>query len=76
MFAALAYDATMLLIEACEKAGTNNTADIQKALVGMEFNGITGSFTFDATHTPIKSVLVVELVDGVQATAVSVSPEM
>ena len=76
MFAALAYDATMLLIEACEQAGSNNTADIQKALVGMEFDGITGSFTFDATHTPIKSVLVVELVDGVQATAVSVSPKM
>ena len=76
MFAALAYDATMLLIEACEKAGSNNTADIQKALVDMEFDGITGSFTFDATHTPIKSVLVVELVDGVQSSAISVSPQM
>jgi len=76
MFAALAFDATNLLMEACEKAGSNNPADIQKVLVDIEFDGITGSFSFDATHTPIKSVLVVELVDGVQASAVSVSPKM
>lgn len=76
MFAALAYDATTLLIKACEKAGSNKPSDIQKALVDMEFDGITGSFSFDKTHTPIKSVLVVELVDGVQTSATPVSPNL
>ncbi|MEI3147397.1 MAG: hypothetical protein V8T10_05385 [Merdibacter sp.] len=31
-------------------------------------------FTFDATHTPIKPVLVVNLVDGVQVNPVEVDP--
>lgn len=74
MFAALAFDATNLLIQAIEAAGTTDSAAVQKALTEVHFSGVTGDFTFDETHTPIKSVLVVELVDGVQSTAVSVSP--
>lgn len=74
MFAALAFDATNLLIQAIETAGSTDSAAVQKALTDVNFSGVTGDFTFDETHTPIKSVLVVELVDGVQSTAVSVSP--
>ncbi|MDD6467512.1 MAG: ABC transporter substrate-binding protein [Erysipelotrichaceae bacterium] len=74
MFAALAFDATNLLIEAIESAGSKDPAKIQDALVNIQFDGITGSFSFDKAHTPIKSVLVVELVDGVQSGAISVSP--
>ena len=62
------------MIQAIETAGSTDTAAIQKALTEVNFSGVTGDFTFDETHTPIKSVLVVELVDGVQSTAVSVSP--
>ena len=40
------------------------------------FDGVTGAFTFDATHTPIKPVLVVNLVDGVQTDAVAVTPKL
>ena len=75
MFAALAFDATNLLIEAIEKAGTTDKATVNETIANMEFSGVTGDFTFDETHTPNKSVLVVELVDGVQETAVSVTPE-
>lgn len=74
MFAALAFDSTNVLMDAVEKAGSTNPEDIQKAMVGIEFSGVTGSFTFDEKHTPIKSVLVVELVDGVQTNAISVNP--
>lgn len=76
MFAALAFDSTNLLIEAVEKAGTTDTATVKEAVKNISFSGVTGDFTFDETHTPVKSVLVVELVDGVQADAVSVSPDM
>lgn len=75
MFAALAFDATNLLIESIEKAGTSDPEAINEAVAKMNFSGVTGDFTFDATHTPIKSVLVVELVDGVQENAVSVTPD-
>ena len=76
MFAALAYDATNVLIQAIEEAGSSEGAAVQAALAKISFNGVTGSFTFDATHTPIKPVLVVNLVDGVQTDAVAVIPKL
>lgn len=74
MFEALAFDSTNLLIEAVEKAGSTDAEAVNKAVAEMEFSGVTGDFKFDETHTPIKSVLVVELEDGVQANAVAVTP--
>ena len=76
MFAALAFDATNLLIQACEEAGTNDSAAVRDVMETIHFDGITGSFSFDKTHTPIKSVLVVELVNGVQDKAVAISPDV
>ena len=73
MFSALTYDATNLGLQALEKAGKTG-ADLQKAIADTKFDGLTGSFTFDKTHSPKKSVLVVNLVDGVQTEAVSVDP--
>ncbi len=74
-FEALGFDSTNLLIQAIEKAGSTKAEDVNAAVNGIEFDGVTGSFTFDGTHTPIKSVLVVELVDGVQADATAVTPK-
>ena len=76
MFAALAYDSTNLLIQAIEKAGSTNSEAVRNAVESISFDGVTGSFSFDDTHTPIKSVLVVTLVDGVQGDAVAVSPDV
>ncbi len=76
MFSALAYDATNVLIQAIEEAGSTDHAAVQTAMAEINFNGVTGAFEFDAAHTPIKSVLVVNLVDGVQSDAVSVSPNL
>lgn len=73
MFSALAYDATMLGLQALENSGKGG-ADLKDAIADMEFDGLTGSFTFDKTHSPEKSVLVVDLVDGVQTEAISVNP--
>ncbi|MCI6271615.1 MAG: ABC transporter substrate-binding protein [Erysipelotrichaceae bacterium] len=74
MFAALAFDSTNLLIENIEKVGGDSQA-LRDSIEKTSFSGVTGDFTFDKTHTPIKTVLVVELVDGVQSSAVSVSPQ-
>lgn len=74
MFSALAYDATNLMIQAFEEAGTTDTEEVQKTMAGINFKGVTGSFTFDETHTPDKAALVVEIVDGEQKNAVDVNP--
>lgn len=74
MFSALAYDATNVMIQAFEKAGSADNEAAQKAMAGLDFKGITGSFTFDKTHTPKKAALVVQIVDGVQKDAIEVDP--
>lgn len=66
MFAALAYDATNLLLSSLEATGESGAA-LNAAIADANFSGITGSFTFNKdTHTPDKTVLVVELEDGAQ----------
>lgn len=76
MFSALGYDSTNVLIQAVEAAGSADNAAVQAAMAKISFDGVTGSFTFDETHTPIKPVLVVNLVDGVQQNAVPVTPKL
>ena len=76
MFSALAFDSVNVLIQAIEEADSTEAEAIQAALVNIDFTGITGDFSFDNTHTPIKSVLVVKLIDGVQAEAEAVSPQI
>lgn len=74
MFSALAYDSTNLLIQAYEEAGTTDAEAVKAAMDKISFKGVTGSFTFDETHTPKKTALVVKLIDGEQKEAVEVDP--
>lgn len=74
MFSALAFDATNVMLQAYEDAGVKDQEKVKKVMEKLDFKGVTGSFTFDKTHTPMKSALVVELVDGVQKNAVEVNP--
>ena len=76
MFSALAYDAACVLMQAIDEAGSVDGAAVQAALNAIEYKGVTGDFTFDETHTPVKPVLVVSLVDGVQTKAVQVTPDL
>lgn len=73
MFSVLAYDATNLGLQALEKAGKTGEA-LNEAIKNIEFTGLTGSFTFDEEHTPLKKVLVVELQNGEQVNPVEVDP--
>ncbi len=63
--AALAYDATYMLKDAIEAAGTDDTAAIIEAMTGMSFSGVTGTFTLDESGTPEKAAPVIQYVDGV-----------
>ena len=47
---------------------------VKAAMDKISFKGVTGSFTFDETHTPKKTALVVKLIDGEQKEAVEVDP--
>lgn len=72
MFSALAYDATNVVLDQLAATGETGEA-LNEAIKSGDYTGLTGSFTFDEkTHTPKKSVLVVELKDGEQTTATEV----
>ncbi|MCI1832399.1 MAG: ABC transporter substrate-binding protein [Bifidobacterium sp.] len=75
-FAALGYDSVYMVKAAIEKAGrTPNREQVRKAMAGMSFSGVTGSFTLDRTGSPKKSVIVLEYKDGKPVYNSTVQPE-
>ncbi|BCY18272.1 ethanolamine utilization protein EutJ [Leptolinea sp. HRD-7] len=62
--AALAYDATNILIEAIEKAGVDDPTKVADAMAKGKFEAVSGTITFDEFHTPIKPVTVIAVKDG------------
>ena len=63
VLAALAYDATNLMLAAIEKAGVDDPALVKDILAGMRFEGVTGQITFRQNHTPIKGVVVQKVLE-------------
>jgi ABC-type branched-subunit amino acid transport system substrate-binding protein len=45
-------------------ASTTAPGDVARALAGMEFDGVTGRWRFDAQHNPLKPVVVVQIKEG------------
>ena len=52
--AALAYDATNLLLRAISRAGVDNTDKVRLALEDIDDNAVTGRITYDSQHNPEK----------------------
>lgn len=63
-FSALSYDAAYLLKAAIEKAGSTDKEAVQKALKGIEFEGVTGKLTYDENNNPIKGITLVKIKNG------------
>lgn len=64
-FAALSFDATALLVDAVERAGSTDPQAVTKALnETKDFEGVTGTFSMDELHNPEKPVLVLEMQQG------------
>jgi branched-chain amino acid transport system substrate-binding protein len=62
--AALAYDATNLLLTAIKNAGADDATKVKDAMAKITFNGISGKITFDAQHNPIKSATILHVTGG------------
>lgn len=61
--AALAYDATNLLLQAIKDAGADDTAKVKPAMEKVSLMGVSGKITFDAQHNPIKSATILKVTD-------------
>lgn len=62
--AALAYDATNMLLKAIADTGADDAAKVKDTLANEKFEAVSGSITFDAFHTPIKPVTVIHVTGG------------
>ncbi|MBF0779636.1 MULTISPECIES: ABC transporter substrate-binding protein [unclassified Granulicatella] len=75
-FAALAYDASGVLISAIETAGEVDTQKITEALANVKnYEGVTGKFSIDENHNVVKSTYVLELVNGKETSYTIVNPK-
>lgn len=75
-FAALGYDASNLLLDAIERAGSTDADAIKEALAAtQDFEGVTGTFTIDENHNPVKPAIMIKLENGVVTQAEEVSAE-
>ena len=72
--AALAYDATYLLLTAIEKAGSDDPAKVAEALAAIELEVVSGKVSFDKSHNPIKAAAVLQVKDGKVSFVESVAP--
>jgi len=62
--AALAYDASRLLVDAIERAGSTDGNKIRDALAQTKnFTGVTGIINIDADRNAIKPAVVLKLED-------------
>lgn len=74
-FAALAYDATNLVLDALERAGEADPAKVNDAIQNTKnFEAVTGVISIDEKHNAEKATYVVELKDGVEVDTTIVQP--
>ncbi|MDK2927824.1 MAG: branched-chain amino acid transport system substrate-binding protein [Bacillota bacterium] len=65
MFAAQAYDAAKIVLEAIKKAGSTDTTKIQAALAATrDFPGITGTTSFTANGDAEKDIVILKVEQG------------
>jgi len=63
--AALAYDATMLLLDAIKRAGTTESSALRDAIASTKgFAAVTGTITLDANRNATKSAVILQIQDG------------
>ena len=70
-FHALGYDTAYFVADAIGRASELTGEAVQQAMTETtDFSGVTGTFGIDpATHEPIKAALVIELKNGIPASA-------
>lgn len=76
MFSALAYDAANLLMDSIEEAGTADPEPVREVVSQTtDYRGVTGTFSIDDYHNPIKDAFVIELQEGLEVDAVVVEAQ-
>lgn len=76
MFTGLAYDAVYITKEAIERAGSTDPVVVNAEIEKTEnFAGITGTYSFDEKHDPVKTVSIIKIQKGKPVDIFEVNPE-
>ena len=74
-FAALSYDATMMVIEAIKRANNVDTVKIKDELAKTkDYSAVSGKITLNETHDAVKSAVIIEMKDGKQTFKEKINP--
>lgn len=74
-FAALAYDATMMVIESMKRANSFDPVKIKDELAKTkDYQAVSGIITLNDTHDAVKSAVIIEMKDGKQTFKEKVNP--
>lgn len=66
-FNALGYDLARFVIDGISRAEKLDGESVKNALAATtDFSGVTGSFSVDENHNPVKAIIVIELQNGKQ----------
>jgi branched-chain amino acid transport system substrate-binding protein len=75
-FHALGYDLAKFVVDSIERAEKLDGESVKDAMAATtDFKGVTGTFTIDENHNPIKDLIVIELADGKQYSSERLSAE-
>jgi len=72
--AALAYDATYIMLDAIKRAKSTDPEKIKKALTETNIDVIGGMITFDQNRNPTKSLVIISIKNGQQVYEATVNP--
>ncbi|WP_378956888.1 ABC transporter substrate-binding protein [Pelosinus sp. sgz500959] len=74
-FAALAYDATMMVVESIKRANSVDTVKIKDELAKTkDYNAVSGKITLNETHDAVKSAVIIEMKEGKQTFKEKINP--
>jgi len=75
-FAAISYDAAMLLFDAIKRADSIDRHSIRDALAATkDFDGVTGKISFNENGDPKKQAVVMKITDGRPALLMIITPD-
>lgn len=74
IFSALGYEAATILIAAIKDAGSAEPEQIRAALERIRLEGVTGPIYFNRYHNPIKSMVVIAMINGEQTLLERIDP--
>ena len=61
MFAAMAYERRICSERSIERAGSADPQVNEALAETTDFDGVTGTFSFDEMHNPVKTVTIIEV---------------